>query len=111
DPVEAYQSLIHSMQKAELKTAYLGLSSATRKDVEARSRQLSELSDGGVKDDPVALFFTQIERPTSLADITLERREGDQAMLKVSSTSGKTVLVRMVREDTAWKLDLTDSLK
>ncbi len=45
-----------------------------------------------------------------LQTVTLVREEGDVATVRVLS-SGKAREVRLVREASGWKIDLSDSLK
>jgi hypothetical protein len=106
DPAQAYLSIGRNLQKGETKTAWGTLSAASRKTLEARSRQLFEVSDGGVKDDPQALVFSQMERLSPNTDAAVESRDGDRAVLTVTATGGKKGTVHMVREDGSWKLDL-----
>jgi hypothetical protein len=110
DPVEAYQAFVKSTQKGEAKAAWSFLSAATRTEVEARSHALAAASDGGVRDDPTALLFVSLQRPEPVSEISLQRRDDAVATVRVS-TASRTAEVRLVKEDGAWKVDLTDALK
>lgn len=110
DPVEAYQLLLRNIQRNEVKAAFAGLSAQTRQLLNERSQALARASDGGVRDDAPALFFAQLERPSSLSDIALAERDAGTALLKVASTAGGAS-IRMVKEEGGWKLDLTATLK
>jgi hypothetical protein len=110
DPVEAYQSLVRNAQRGEVKAGYAALSTQTRHLLDNQSKALSAASDGGVKDDPAGLFFAQLQRPAAIIEISVTERDAGTALLKVSGATGASV-VRMLKEDGAWKLDLTDTLK
>jgi hypothetical protein len=106
DPVDAYLAVSRAVQKGDLKDAYGAVSQKTRQALDARAHEIATLSDGGVHDDPAAMLFGQVGHPPPVGEVTLARREGDVAVLKVNGSE-----VRMVREDGAWKLDLVDRLK
>jgi hypothetical protein len=110
DPVEAYQAFVKSVQKGEAKAAWGFLSTATRAEVEAHTHALAIASDGGVRDDPGALLFASLQRPEAVSEISLERRDDSVATVRVS-TASQTAEVRLVKEEGAWKVDLTDTLK
>src|SRR5579872_1409783 len=104
DPAQAYLSIGRNLQKGETKAAWGSLSAASRKALEARAHQLFEISDGGVKDDPQALVFSQMERSSPNTTASVERRDGDRASLTVTTVGGKKGTVEMVHEDGSWKL-------
>ena len=112
DPVTAYSAIATSVEKGEYPKAYEALSAPTKQLLEARARKLNAESDGGVREDPATLFFstnynTQVSAPEDLPRLVSsdERR----AVLKVRSRRGERDVV-MVREDSGWKLDLTEAL-
>ena len=108
-PVEAYRSFHRHAQRGELSQAYEALSTPTREALAARAKALAEASGGSVKDDPVALFFSNVSRPADVAEVTLESEQGDVATLRVVS-SGTRRTVRMVREPQGWRVDLSGAL-
>ena len=108
-PVEAYRSFHRHVQRGELAQAYEALSTPTREQLAARSKALAEASGGSVKDDPVALFFSNVSRPADVSEVTLESEQGDVATLRVVS-SGTRRTVRMVREPQGWRVDLSGAL-
>jgi hypothetical protein len=110
DPVEAYQAFVKSAQKGEIKAAWGALSAATRAEVDGRTHALAAASDGGVRDDPTALLFSSLQRPEPITEISLQRRDDTAATVRVS-TASRTAEVRLVKEDGAWKVDLTEALK
>ena len=109
-PTDAYRSFHRHAQKEELAQAYEALSTPTREALAARAKAVAEASGGSVKDDPVALFFSNVSRPADVAEVTLASEQGDAATLSVLS-SGERRTVRMVRESTGWKVDLSQALK
>ena len=109
DPVTAYTALATSVEKGEYRKAYDGLSTPTRELLASRARALNAASDGGIKDDPVALFFsagTQVAVPES---VQAASDGGSHAVLHVRSRRG-TQDLSMVKEEAGWKLDLTEAL-
>lgn len=110
DPVTAYSALATSVEKAEYRKAYDSLSAPTRQLLEQRAKALHAASDGGIKDDPALLFFsssTQVSAPESVQSVS---NDGSRAVLRVRSRRGEQTLV-MAREDSGWKLDLTEALQ
>jgi hypothetical protein len=108
-PVVAYQSFHRLVQRQEYEQAWQALSEPSRQALAARSRALSEASQGGVKDDPMAFFFTNAARVPDVTDVTLLSEEGERATVRVLTAAGASE-VRMVREPSGWRLDLTGSL-
>jgi hypothetical protein len=112
DPVAVYRTFATAVEKGEYKQAYQLLSAGTRAILEARARKAHAESGGGVKDDPVLLFFSSSStgaRTPPYNKIHLMRMEGDEAVINVSSKQGTREL-KLVKEETGWKLDLTDAL-
>jgi hypothetical protein len=109
-PQNAYTSFHELVRRGELKQAFGALSQGTRDAVTARAQALKEASGGNVKSEPHELFFMNSAPPADVTEITLVREEGDVATVRVLS-SGQTREVRLVREASGWKIDLSDSLK
>jgi hypothetical protein len=109
DPVTAYNALATSVEKGEYPKAYEALSAPTKQVLEARARQLSTDSDGGVRDDPAALFISANGQSPAPEEVRLVRSDGGRAVLSVRSPKGEREVV-MVKEASGWKLDLTDAL-
>lgn len=116
-PVGAYTAFHQQVQKglgqrdtSELKKAYATLSQPTQKALEERAKQVSESSGGTVKPEPLALFFANVLPPPDVQEVSLVSQEGNEATVLVRST-GKTSEVRMVREPSGWKVDLSASLQ
>jgi hypothetical protein len=63
-----------------------------------------------MKAEPYELLFMNSAPPPDVTEITLVREEGDVAAVRVLS-SGQAREVRLVREASGWKVDLSDSLK
>jgi hypothetical protein len=109
-PVNAYTSFHRFAQRGELKAAYAALSQPTQRVLEERAQAVSKASGGSVKADPVAFFFANVPPPADVTQVTLSGEEGDVATVSVVSSKGKSE-VRMVREPSGWKVDLTESLQ
>jgi hypothetical protein len=109
-PQNAYTSFHGMVRRGELKQAYGALSQATRDAFSARIQALKETSGGTVKSEPHELFFVNSPPLSDVTEITLVREEGDVATVRVLS-SGQAREVRLVREGSGWKIDLSDSLK
>jgi hypothetical protein len=109
-PQNAYTSFHELVRRGEFKQAFGALSQGTRDAFTARAQALKDASGGNVKSEPYELFFMNSAPPADVAEITLVREEGDVATVRVLS-SGQAREVRMVREASGWKIDLSDSLK
>jgi hypothetical protein len=98
------------VQHGEAKAAFAELSAASRRILDSQAAALSNASDGGVRADAAQLFFTQVARPPAVTEISVGDHDAAGAVLKVTSAGGSQS-VHMVKEEGAWKLDLTGSLK
>jgi hypothetical protein len=107
--VTAYSAIATSVEKGEYPKAYEALSAPTKQILESRARQLNADSDGGVRNDPAALFISTNSQVPAPEDIRLVRSEERRAVLSVRSPRGQREVV-MVKEASGWKLDLTDAL-
>jgi hypothetical protein len=111
-PRDAYMAFHEDLRKQKLKEAYAALSQKTRDELSARTQALKEASGGTMKTEPHELLFANYTPPgdVDVADVTLVREEGNEATVRVLS-SGQTREVRLVREASGWKIDLSESLK
>jgi hypothetical protein len=109
-PVNAYTSFLGLVQTREYPKAYAALSQATRDALTARAEAVAKASGGSVKPEPLELFFANVVPPSDVTGVTLLREEGDVATVRVLS-SGQPSEVRMVREASGWKVDLSASLQ
>ncbi|MFL5356811.1 hypothetical protein [Archangium sp.] len=109
-PVKAYQSFLQSAQRGDDKKAYAALSQPTQELLQARAQAAATASGGAVKADPVAFFFANVPPPADVTQVSPSGEEGGVATVSVKSSNG-TSQVRMVREPTGWKIDLTQSLQ
>jgi uncharacterized lipoprotein len=105
-PVEAYKSFVKAIQKGEVKTAFGGLSQQTQSTLRQRAKELSTASGGAIKDEPEALLLAPGAPRESLSEVKLERQDGNRAV--VVAAAGNRQAVPMVREGSAWKLDLAE---
>ncbi|HEX8705138.1 MAG TPA: hypothetical protein VF815_40275, partial [Myxococcaceae bacterium] len=67
-------------------------------------------SGGNLKAEAHEVFFANSVPPPDVTEVTVVREEGDVATVRVVS-SDKNLEVRMVREPSGWKIDLSESLK
>ncbi|MDY7228445.1 hypothetical protein [Hyalangium rubrum] len=109
-PVAAYTAFHTHVRKQDYKKAYAALSQPTRDVIDAQAQKLKEASGGSLKAEPYELFFVNSATPADVTEVTVVREEGDAATVRVLS-SGQAREVRMVREASGWKIDLSDSLK
>ncbi|RKG92233.1 hypothetical protein [Corallococcus terminator] len=107
-PVGAYQTFHRHVQRGELPKAYAVLSQPTQTNLKAQAQKVSDASGGMVKPEPLALFFANVPVPPDVQEVSLLRQEGDEATLVVRS-AGRSGEVRMVREPSGWKVDLSAS--
>jgi 23S rRNA-/tRNA-specific pseudouridylate synthase len=109
-PVTAYEAFHAQVQKRDSKKAYAALSRATQERVAGQAQAVQQASGGAVKAEPHELFFSNSALPPDVTEATLLREEGDKATVRVLF-SGQTREVHLVREDSEWKIDLSDSIK
>lgn len=109
-PVNAYTTFVRLVQRREYKQAYAALSQATRDALTARAQAVAKASGGTVKPEPLDLFFANVIPPSDVEGVSLVREEGDVATVRVLS-SGQPNEVRMVKESSGWKVDLSESLQ
>jgi hypothetical protein len=109
-PEHAYTTFHSKVKKGEFKEAYGALSQSTQRALAARAEALKESSGGNVKIEPYELLFTNSAPPSDVTGTKVVRQEGDVATLLVLS-SGQEHEVRLVREASGWKIDLSESLK
>ncbi|SET31412.1 DUF4878 domain-containing protein [Stigmatella erecta] len=109
-PVTAYKAFHAQVQKRDYKKAYAALSQATQEQIAGQAQAVQQASGGAVKAEPYELFFSNSALPPDVTEATLLREEGDKATVRVLF-SGQTREVRLVREGSEWKIDLSDSIK
>jgi hypothetical protein len=109
-PVRAYQTFVRAVQRGDDKTAYSALSQSTQQALQVRAQTAAQASSGAVKADPSAFFFANVVPPPDVTEVTLAGETGDTAQVNVVFSNVKKQ-VRMVRETSGWKIDLTQSLQ
>ncbi|MFY0529263.1 hypothetical protein ACN28I_40900 [Archangium gephyra] len=109
-PDKAYQSFLEALRRGDEKTAWSVLSQPTQEALKARAETAAKASGGTVKADPLAFFFANVPPPPDVTEVSLLSEEGDVAEVGVVSSNVKSQ-VRMVREPSGWKIDLTKSLQ
>lgn len=110
-PDRAYASVARAAQKGEYDTAWSGLSDASRKGLEERSKRLAAAAGGALEDDPRALFFASSPPPPPVGEIKVVRQEEAVALLAVAAEGAPPREVRMVKEAGGWKLDMSEALE
>ena len=108
-PAEAYTSFSKAVQRGDWKAAYSALSQETQQRLAARAKEIAAASGGAIKDDPASFAFSSAPRPEPVTEVKVVRQDGDRAVL-VATAGGHTQKVSMVRENNAWKIDLTEKL-
>ncbi len=108
-PAQAYKDFHGLVRKGEYRKAHGLLSQASQEALTSRTQAVTQASDGGVKPEPPS-FFANVPVPADVTEVTLLREEGDVAVVRVLS-SGRSSEVRMVREASGWKVDLSQSLQ
>ena len=109
-PGEVYKAFHAKVQQQQYREAYAFLSIPTQQAIDARVQKMKEASGGNLKAEAHEVFFANSVPPSDVTEVTVVREEGDVATLRVVS-SDKSREVRMVREATGWKIDLSESLK
>ncbi|MCY1081159.1 hypothetical protein [Archangium lansingense] len=109
-PDKAYLVFLEHMRRQDEKKAYAFLSQPTQEALKSRAEAAAKASGGAVKADPVAFFFANVPLPPDVTGVSVLNEEGDVAVVVVDSSNVKSQ-VRMVREPSGWKIDLTQSLQ
>jgi hypothetical protein len=109
-PQGAYKVFHDKVRKGELREAWAVLSKPTQDALTERARAVGEASGGTEKPEPLALFFANVPPPPDVTEVSLVREEGDKATVLVRSPASSHE-VRMVREPSGWKVDLSASLQ
>ncbi|WP_375767307.1 hypothetical protein NR798_37365 [Archangium gephyra] len=109
-PDKAYQAFLEALRRGDEKTAWSVLSQPSQEALKARAEAAAKASGGAVKADPVAFFFANVPPPPDVTGVSVLSEEGDVAEVEVVSSNVKSQ-VRMVREPSGWKIDLTKSLQ
>lgn len=103
-PVDAYASFARAAQRGDAKAAYALLSLRAQQQLARGAKDVSSASGGAINDDPAALAFSAAPRPEPVTEVKLISESGDQAMLAVKA-GGRTAQVKMVKEQSVWKVD------
>ncbi|MFO0727392.1 MAG: hypothetical protein U1E65_26685 [Myxococcota bacterium] len=111
-PEDALRGFLGELKNHRASEAFQHLSSESQAALKKDAQALAEATHDPVATDPAKLLFERSEvillrQPES---ISVASRPGDAVMLRVSVENGESANVRMVREGTAWKVDLMGSL-
>jgi hypothetical protein len=109
-PKEVYEAFHAKVQQQQYREAYALLSTPTQQAIDERVQKLKEASGGNLKAEAHEVFFANSVPPPDVTKVTVVSEERDVATVSVLS-SDKSREVRMVREPSGWKSDLSDSLK
>lgn len=107
-PVDAYLAFARAAER-DPKSGYEALSKKSREVLAEKTKQLSDAADGSILNEPAYVFFGRPGKAPAIADVKLVEEQGDVATLKVTA-GGQVEDVKMVREDSRWRVDLTDKL-
>lgn len=105
-PVDAYLAFTNVADRNP-KAGYEALSKQTRELLAAKAKTLSEASGGSIKNDPAEIFFSRAGRAAPVGDVKLLEQNAGSARISVTA-DGKTQQVMMVREDSRWRVDLSE---
>lgn len=109
-PDDAYRLFSAALKRSDFNTAWESLSAETRALLEQKSKQLSQASNGAIKDEPKMLTFLSGVKVQPIGEVKVLKTEGAVAMLEVTEPAGKREQ-KMVKVDNRWYVDLTDGLK
>ncbi|MCP3105071.1 hypothetical protein LZ198_40015 [Myxococcus sp. K15C18031901] len=109
-PQDAYVSFHRMVRRDDLREAWAVLSKPTQDALMKKAQAVSDASGGAVKPEPLGLFFANVPPPEDVTEVSVVKESGDEATLDVRSP-GRTHEVRMVREPSGWKVDLSASLQ
>lgn len=107
-PVDAYLAFARVADKNP-KAGYDALSKKTRELLDAKAKMLSDASGGSIQNEPAAIFFSRPGNAAPLGDVKLLEQTAEAARISVTA-DGKTREVKMVREDSRWRVDLSDAV-
>ncbi len=136
DPLEAYAAFSSNLKRHEVEAAYKSLSTPTQKAFEERVKQVAEAAcppgalalekdpakaddDGknakpkprcAVKPDPPLVAFASGVKVQPLGPMKLLERNADVAVIEVGADGG-SYRQKMVKEGSAWRVDLTEALR
>jgi hypothetical protein len=106
-PEAAYAAFAQAQQRGNSKAAYERLSEATRRAIEARSKEISAASGGSIRDEPALLTFATGAKPLPVTEVKVMKVEGDTATI-LAVADGTSREVKLVREAGRWKVDLSE---
>ena len=109
NPVASYNTFVEALRKGDLNGAYRQLSTPTRQAVEKRAAAIAAASGGSLKPEPANLIFGGGGRVPPLTELTLVTQNGGSATVRASAGSFARN-IPMVRENSGWKVDLTQWL-
>lgn len=105
-PQNAYISFHQRMQRSDYLEAWKALSEPTQQAITERfSRARQDKADAPL------LFFSNVPPPADFAEVRLVTQEDQTARVLVVGADQSQKEVRLVRESSGWKIDLTHSLQ
>ncbi len=112
-PEEALRQFLQSLRSRRAKDAWGALSSGSRTKITELAKQTAEARGEPVPKEHAAALFTELElvalrEPESVSVVS---PLGNEVMLRVSVKGGQTANIRMVLEESRWKVDLMDALE
>lgn len=110
-PQNAYTSFHQRMQRSDYTEAWKALSEPTRQALTSRAQEVARASGGAVKADAMIFFFANVPPPADFTEVRLVTQEDQTARVLVVGADQSQKEVRLVRESSGWKIDLTHSLQ
>ncbi len=109
-PTEAYTSWAGTLRRGEWKAAWAGLSTPSRKGLEARVAALKAAAPTIAVGDPSTIAFAAGVKQRPLKEVTLVKQDGEVAVVRVTPVEGEPLEQKMVKEGDRWLVDLADAL-
>jgi hypothetical protein len=111
-PEEAFNAFLADLQYGRAEAAWAALSESSRQRLLERHKRLADARGKPAEDTPAQILFGDLgivvmSPPES---VLVGSPLGDEAKLRVTVAGGRSADIRMVREGTAWKVDLVGSL-
>jgi hypothetical protein len=116
EPEEVLKSFIASVRAHRADQAWSLLSESSRKELETRHQELAKAAKktgAAAKATPEEMLYDELGLVTlnPSESIAVVSPPGREVTLRVSVKDGRSAEIRMLREDSGWKVDLFGSLK
>ncbi len=111
-PEDTLNAFLADLQYGRAEAAWAALSESSRQKLLERHRRLAEATGKPVEETPSQILFGDlgIVVLTAPESVFVSSPLGDEVKIQVTVAGGKSHEITMVREGTAWKVDLMHSL-